>query len=71
MARSRAESLCFQNLLAILGSDYILGVRIPDLVRKKAKNVIFDSFLLQKHPEVANYMGFLGSACSAGQITGF
>ena len=71
MARSRAESLYFKNLLAILGSNYILGVKIPDLGRKKSKNVIFDSFLLQKHPEVADDMGFLGSACSACQITGF
>ena len=71
MARSRAESLYFKNLLAILGSNYILGVKIPDLGRKKSKNVIFDSFLLQKHPKVADDMGFLNSACSAGQITGF
>ena len=41
MARLRAESLYFKNLLAILGSKYILGVKIPDLGRKKSKNVIF------------------------------
>ena len=41
MARSRAESLYFKNLLAILGSNYILGVKIPDLGRKNSKNVIF------------------------------
>ena len=48
-----------------------MGVKIFDLGRKKSKNVIIDSFLLQKHPKIADYKGFLGSACSAGQITGF
>ena len=71
MAQSRAESLYFKNSLAILGSTLILRVKIPDLGRKKSKNVIFGSFLLQKHPKVADNMGFLGSACSAGHIRGF
>ena len=67
MARSRAESLYFKNLIATQGQDFMFGVKMPNFQQKMMKNSDFDSFSYKSPRKVAGRTIFSRQSESAPQ----